>query len=219
MWTVKVGQPRPNRLGSSTTTADQEQLRVKAQRNLEAIRVADIAAPHARQVISSLWMRSMGESQELGGTRNEVQLDITRDVPIDDNAFTAELASIVDNSFNIHPVGTQQKRYCFKLPENPGAKLKASARNDRLFDPDTATAPGLLPVRRDQEYVRQVLSYVLKSPDGANEQPNVPIVLDPNWQRAPWANVKQDEQPTKWHERGRYETDLKKELGERYDRY
>lgn len=188
-------------LDSFATTADQEQLRVKAQRNLEAIRVAGVAAPHAREVISSLWMRSMGESQELGGTRNEVQLDITRDAPVDDNAFTAELAAIVDNSFNIHPVGTQQKRYCFKLPENPGAKLKASARNDRLFDPDTATAPGLMPVRRDQEYVRKVLNYVLKSPDGANEQPSLPIVLDPNWQRAPWANVKQDEQPAKWNER------------------
>ena len=189
-------------LDSFATTADQEQLRVKAQRNLEAIRAADIAAPHAREIISSLWMRSMGESQDLGGTRHEVQLDITRDAPLDDNSFTAELAAIVDNSFNIHPVGTQLKRYCFKLPENPGAKLKASARNDRLFDPDTATAPGLLPVRRDQEFVRTVLAYLLKSPDAASEQPSLPIVLDPNWQRAPWANVKQDEQPAKWHERG-----------------
>lgn len=189
-------------LDSFATTADQEQLRVKAQRNLEAIRAANVAAPHAREIISSLWMRSMGESQELGGTRNEVQLDITRGAPLDDNSFTAELVAIVDNSFNIHPVGAQLKRYCFKLPENPGAKLKASARNDRLFDPDTATAPGLLPVRRDQEYVRTVLTYLLKSPDATSEQPSLPIVLDPNWQRAPWANVKQDEQPAKWHERG-----------------
>jgi hypothetical protein len=190
-------------LDSFATSADQERLREKALRNLQAIKETGISAPHAREVISSLWMRSLSATQDVGGTRNEVQLDITREHVIDDNGFTAELAAIVENSFNIHEVGTQEKRFCFKLPENPEAKLKAWARNDRSFEPEAATAPGLLPVGRDQEYLRTVLNYLLKSPDSVSEQPSSPVVLDPNWEKAPWANVPQQDQPSGWTERGK----------------
>src|ERR1700728_4378177 len=105
-------------IDSFATSADQERLREKAIRNLSAIRDANVDAPHAREVISSIWVRSLSVTQDTGATRNEVQLDITQNEPIDDNSFTAELANIVDNSFNIHEIGTHEKRFCFKLPEN-----------------------------------------------------------------------------------------------------
>lgn len=190
-------------LDAFAASADQEKLREKALRNLDALRDANVTAPHALGVISSLWVRSLSASHESGGTRQEVQLDVTRDSAIDDNGFIAELAEIFDNSFNIHEVGTTEKRYCFKLPENPVSKVKAWARNDRFFDPDSAAAPGLLPVRKDQEYLRTVLNHQLRSPDSTSEQPCHPIVLDPNWEKAPWANVNlQTDHPTKWEERG-----------------
>ena len=176
-------------LDSLAASADQEQLRQKALRNLQAIRDASITAPHAVGVVSALWIRSLSAAHDAGGTRQEVQLDVTGGTPVDDNSFTAELTEIVDNSFNIHDVGTTEKRYCFKLPENPVSKVKAWARNDRSFEPETAAPPGLLPVRKDQEYLRTVLNYLLKSPDSTSEQPCVPIVLDPNWEKAPWANM------------------------------
>jgi hypothetical protein len=75
-------------IDSFATSADQERLREKAIRNLSAIRDAMIDAPHAREVISSIWVRSLSATQDTGATRNEVQLDITQDKPIDDNAFT-----------------------------------------------------------------------------------------------------------------------------------
>jgi hypothetical protein len=190
-------------IDSFATSADQERLREKAIRNLSAIREAKVETPHAREVISSIWVRSLSATQEVGGTRNEVQLDITRSKPIDDNAFTAELSDVVENSFNIHEVGTHEKRFCFKLPENPESKLKAWARNDRAFDPQSVTAPGLFPVRRDQEYLKQVLNYMLKTPEGTSEPPSQPIVLDPNWDKAPWANSPQPDQPAGWTERGK----------------
>ncbi len=190
-------------IDSFATSADQERLREKAIRNLQDIRKATVEAPNAREVISSIWVRSLSVTQDAGATRNEVQLDITRCKPIDDNAFTAELANIVENSFNIHEIGTQEKRFCFRLPENPESKLKVWARNDRAFDPQSATAPGLLAVRRDQEYLKQVLNYLLKTPDGTSEQPSQPVVLDPNWETAPWANVAQIDQPPGWTERGK----------------
>ena len=190
-------------IDSFATSADQERLREKAIRNLSAIHDAKIDAPHAREVISSIWVRSLSATQNTGATRNEVQLDITRSKAIDDNAFTAELANIVEGSFNIHPVGTHEQRFCFKLPENPESKLKAWARNDRAFDPQSAAAPGLLAVRRDQEYLKQVLNYLLKTPDGTSEPPSQPVVLDPNWERAPWANLQFADQPTGWTERGK----------------
>ncbi|MFV1968723.1 MAG: hypothetical protein ACC628_25170, partial [Pirellulaceae bacterium] len=174
----------------------------KAIRNLQAIQETGVTAPNARAVISSLWMRSVSATQDVGGTRNEVQLDVTRDSAVDPNQFTTELATIVENSFNIHEVGTHEKRFCFKLPENPEAKLKAWAKNDRSFDPEAATAPGLLPVGRDQQYLRDVLVYLLKSPESVSEQPSTPIVLDPNWESAPWANIPAQDQPAAWTERG-----------------
>ena len=189
-------------LDSIAATADQEQLREKALRNLEVVQKAGINAPNLREVISSLWVRSLSTTHDAGGTREQVQLDITRSKPVDDNAFTAELAEIVDNSFNVHVVGTAEKRYCFRLPENPKSKVKAWARNDRYFEPDAAAPPGLLAVRRDQEYLRTVLNHLLKSPDSTSEQPCRPIVLDPNWEKAPWANVPQTDRPSGWEERG-----------------
>lgn len=190
-------------IDSFATSADQERLREKAIRNLQAIQEANIEAPHAREVISSIWVRSLSATQDAGGARNEVQLDITRALPVDDNSFTAELANIVESSFNIHEVGTHEKRFCFKLPENPESKLKAWAKNDRAFDPQSATAAGLLPVRRDQEYLKLVLNYLLKTPDGTNEPPSQPVVLDPNWEKAPWASLLQPDQPAGWPERGK----------------
>jgi hypothetical protein len=189
-------------LDSFATSADQERLREKAIRNLQSLQEANVPAPHAREVISSLWIRSLSAAQDAGGSRREVQLDITRATVVDDNSFTNELATIVEGSFNIHEVGTQEKRYCFRLPENPESKLKAWARNDNAFKPQVAAAPGLLSVGHDQEYLRTVLNYVLKSPEGTNEQPSQPIVFDPNWEKAPWANVTDSDKPVTWADRG-----------------
>jgi hypothetical protein len=50
--------------------------------------------------------------------------------PIDDNAFQVELATVIENSFNIHQDGP---RLVFREEENPQAKLMACARNDKLF--------------------------------------------------------------------------------------
>lgn len=190
-------------LDAFTASADQEKLREKAIRNLKALRDARVPAPHALAVISSLWMRSLSPGHDAGGTRKEVQLDVTRNAPVDDNGFTLELAEIIDNSFNIHEIGTTEKRYCFRLPENPVSKVKAWARNDHHFVPETAAAPGLLPVGRDQDYVRKALNHMLRPADAASEPPSRPIVLDPNWNTAPWANVQlQTDVPAKWEEGG-----------------
>ena len=185
-------------IDSFATTADQEHLREKAQRNLKAITEAGVAAPNARGVISSIWMRSLSMARTLGGTKPELQLDITRGQAVDDNAFTAEVVEIVDNSFNIHTLEAGEKRYCFKLEENPLSKLKAWARNDRVFAPQAAAPPGLLAVRPDQDFLRKTLEHMLRSPDGVKEQPSRVIILDPNWEKAPWANCPQQDLPERW---------------------
>jgi hypothetical protein len=156
-----------------------------------------------REVISSIWVRSLSAVQAGGATRREVQLDLTSTIPVDDNAFTAELAEIVENSFNIHESGLHEKRYCFRLPENPESKLKAWARNDRAFDPQTAAAPGLMRIGRDQEFLCKFLNHYLKTPDLARELPSQVVVLDVNWENAPWANIQQQDQPASWTEKGK----------------
>ena len=61
-----------------------------------------------------------------------------------DNAFQVELATIVENSFNIHQDGT---KLLFREEENPRAKLMAYARNDKLFA-DGADFDGMLAMYR-----------------------------------------------------------------------
>jgi energy-coupling factor transporter ATP-binding protein EcfA2 len=190
-------------IDSFATSADQERLREKAIRNLSALKEANVPAPHMREVISSIWVRSLSAVQAGGATRREVQLDLTSTIPVDDNAFTAELAEIVENSFNIHESGLHEKRYCFRLPENPESKLKAWARNDRAFDPQTAAAPGLMRIGRDQEFLCKFLNHYLKTPDLARELPSQVVVLDVNWENAPWANIQQQDQPASWTEKGK----------------
>jgi hypothetical protein len=185
-------------LDSFATTADQEHLREKAIRNLEALQAAGVKAEHAREVVSGIWVRSLSASNLVGGTREELQLDVTRARAISDNSFTAELTTIVESSFNIHEVGTTEKRYCFKLEENPLSKVKATAKNDKLFDPDGPAAPGLLPVMKDQTFIRQVLEHQFRSPDSVSEPPSRVIVLDANWEQSPWANVPTQDLPDRW---------------------
>jgi hypothetical protein len=185
-------------LDSFATTADQEHLREKAIRNLAALQSAGVQAEHAREAISGIWVRSLSATNIVGGTREELQLDLTRATAINDNPFTAELTTIVENSFNIHEVGTTDKRYCFKLEENPLSKVKATAKNDKLFDADVQTPPGLLPVMKDQAFIRLVLEHQLRSPDAASELPSRVIVLDLNWEKSPWANVPAQDMPERW---------------------
>jgi len=185
-------------IDSFATTADQERLREKAIRNLEALQAAGVQAEHSREAISGIWIRSLSATNILGGTREELQLDLTRSKAIDDNAFTAELTAIVENSFNIHEVGTSEKRFCFKLEENPLSKVKATAKNDKLFEADAPSPPGLLPVLKDQAFIRQVLEHQLRSPDSVSETPSRVVVLDPNWEGSPWANIPAQDQPERW---------------------
>jgi len=188
----------PTLIDSFATTADQERLRQTAIRNLEALKAAGVQAGHAREAVSGIWMRSLSATNVLGGTREELQLDLTRATVIDDNSFTADLATIVENSFNIHEVGTADKRFCFKLEENPLSKVKATAKNDKLFEPEVPTPNGLLPVMKDQAFIRQVLEHSLRSPDSPAEPPSRVIVLDPNWENSPWAIIPTQDLPERW---------------------
>jgi hypothetical protein len=190
-------------IDSFATSADQERLREKAIRNLSALKEANIAAPHMREVISSVWVRSLSTVQAGGATRREIQLDLTRTEPVDDNAFIAELSEIVENSFNIHESGSHEKKFAFRLPENPESKLKAWARNDNAFQPQTATAPGLMAIGRDQEFLSRFINSFFKPLDLARESPLQVIVLDGNWASAPWANIQQQELPANWTEKGK----------------
>src|SRR5690606_1843532 len=81
-------------LDSIATAADQEKLRAIAQRNLESITASGVNIPHARELISALWMRSLSSGKNNGATRQELQLDITRGASQDNNAFRVELGQL-----------------------------------------------------------------------------------------------------------------------------
>jgi hypothetical protein len=165
-------------------------LRAKAQQNIisvtEAVSQHAHLAPHLKEIVGALWLRSIAVGNLAGAEAATLQVDITRDKPIDDNAFQVELATIVENSFNIHQDGP---RLVFKEEENPRAKLMACARNDKLF------ADG-----SDQFQLAKQIRYVIGGTDEVAKIFRV-IVLPKSWYTDPWSALDEVEQPERWDDR------------------
>ncbi|MBR0946837.1 MULTISPECIES: DUF499 domain-containing protein [Bradyrhizobium] len=165
-------------------------LREKAQQNIISVQDArpDYASivPHLHETVSALWLRSIAIGNLAGAEAATLQLDITREKPVDDNAFQVELATIVDNSFNIHPDGA---KLLFREEENPRARLMAYARNDKLF------ADG-----SDQAQLAKQVRYVIGGTDEVAKAFRV-IALPKSWVSDPWISLDESEQPDKWDDR------------------
>lgn len=165
-------------------------LRAKAQQNVISVTeaVADHAAvvPHLKEIVAALWLRSIAVGNLAGAEPAVLQVDVTSSKPIDDNAFQVELATIVENSFNIHQDGS---RLVFREEENPRAKLMACARNDKLF------ADG-----SDQIQLAKQVRYVIGGSDEVAKTFRV-IALPKAWRTDPWSTVEDAEQPERWDER------------------
>jgi predicted AAA+ superfamily ATPase len=149
-------------------------LREKALRNLQAVNdaIAGTAQklPHLEEIIGALWLRSLAEVNQAGADLATLQVDVTRDKPVDDNGFQVEIATIVENSFNIHEDGNC---YIFKEEENPQAKLIANARNDKLFQQN-----------EDRAHLAKETRYVLEGSSGV-DLPYRVIVLPQEWKINP----------------------------------
>lgn len=164
-------------------------LREKAQRNLsavlDAVKFPAQNVPHLADVVGALWLRSLA-IKNAGAEPAVLQVDITRAKPIDDNAFQAELSTIVENSFNIHQDGA---RLVFREEENPQAKLIANARNDKLF------ADG-----SDKLQLAREVRYVIGGTEGVAKAFRV-IVLAASWTAKPWDGVEESDLPAQWDDR------------------
>jgi len=165
-------------------------LRAKAQQNIisvtEAMSDQTGNAPHLQDIVSALWLRSIAVGNIAGAEPATLQVDITRSKPVDDNAFHVELATIIENSFNIHQDGP---RLVFKEEENPRAKLMACARNDKLFINGS-----------DQAQLAKQVRYVIGGTDEVAKSFRV-IALPKAWQTDPWINLDEAEQPERWDDR------------------
>ncbi|GLC93985.1 hypothetical protein Tamer19_33930 [Cupriavidus sp. TA19] len=165
-------------------------LRAKAQQNIISVTeaVADHAnlAPHLQEIVGALWLRSIAVGNLAGAEPATLQVDITRSKAVDDNAFQVELATIVENSFNIHQDGP---RLVFREEENPRAKLMACARNDKLFTDGS-----------DQAQLAKQIRYVIGGTDEVAKTFRV-IALPKSWQIDPWSTLDENEQPERWDDR------------------
>lgn len=165
-------------------------LREKAQQNIISVTEArhDHAsvAPHLQEIVGALWLRSIAVGNLAGAEPAMLQLDITRNKPVDDNAFQVELATIVENSFNIHQEGA---KLLFREEENPRAKVIAYARNDKLF------ADGA-----DQAQLAKQVRYVIAGSDEVAKTFRV-IALPRNWANDPWTLLDDAEHPDRWDDR------------------
>jgi hypothetical protein len=164
-------------------------LREKAQQNILSVQGARYdharVASHLQEIVGALWLRSIAVDNLVGAEPATLQLDITRDAPIDDNAFQVELAIIVENSFNIHQEGT---RLVFREEENPRARLMACARNDKQF------ADG-----SDKAQLARQTRYVISGSEEASAFRV--IALPESWRTDPWISLDKFEQPENWGDR------------------
>lgn len=165
-------------------------LRAKAQQNIisvtEAVPSHASLAPHLQEIVGALWLRSIAVGNLAGAEPATLQADITRDKPVDDNAFQVELATIVENSFNIHQDGP---RLVFREEENPQAKLMACARNDKLF----SDGSDLAQLAREVRYVIGGTEEVVKT--------FRVIALPKSWLTDPWTPLDESERPERWDDR------------------
>ena len=165
-------------------------LRAKAQQNIisvtEAVANHASLAPHLQEIVGALWLRSIAVGNLAGAEPATLQVDITRNKAVDDNAFQVELATIVENSFNIHQDGP---RLVFREEENPRAKLMACARNDKLFTDGS-----------DQAQLAKQVRYVIGGTDEVAKTFRV-IALPKSWQTDPWSTLDEAEQPERWDDR------------------
>ena len=164
-------------------------LRDKALRNVSAVREAagaDENTPHLPEIVGALWLRSLVLGNLAGAEPETLQIDITRGERIDDNAFQDELATIVENSFNIHHDGP---RLVFREEENPQAKLIAGARNDKLFEDGS-----------DRDQLAKEVRYVIGGGDQVSRAFRV-VVLRSDWESTPWVTVEDADRPEQWDQR------------------
>lgn len=165
-------------------------LREKAQHNIisvtEAVYNHANLAPHLQEIMGALWLRSIAVGNLAGADPATLQVDITRSKPVDDNAFQVELATIVENSFNIHQDGL---RLVFREEENPRAKLMACARNDKLFTDGS-----------DQVQLAKQIRYVIGGSETSAGKFRV-IALPKRWQNDPWSTLDEKERPEQWDDR------------------
>jgi hypothetical protein len=174
----------------SVSNEHHRSLRAKAQQNIisvtEAVPHHASLSPHLQEVVGALWLRSIAVGNLAGAEPATLQADITRDKPVDDNAFQVELATIVENSFNIHQDGP---RLVFREEENPQAKLMACARNNKLFSDGS-----------DLAQLAKEVRYVIGGTEAVAKTFRV-IALPKSWQTAPWTTLEEAEQPERWDDR------------------
>jgi len=165
-------------------------LRAKAQQNIisvtEAVPNHASLAPHLQEIIGSLWLRSIAVGNLAGAEPATLQADITRDKALDGNAFQVELATVVENSFNIHQEGP---RLVFREEENPQAKLMACARNNKLFEDGS-----------DKAQLAKEVRYVIGGSEEVAKTFRV-IALPDAWLTDPWSKLDEAEQPDRWDDR------------------
>ena len=174
----------------SVSNEHHRSLRAKAQQNIisvtEAVPNHTSLAPHLQELLGALWLRSIAVGNLAGAEPVTLQADITRDLAIDDNAFQVELATIVENSFNIHQDGA---RLVFREEENPQAKLMACARNDKLFSDGS-----------DLAQLAKEVRYVIGGAEEVAKTFHV-IALPKSWLTDPWSTLDESEQPEHWDDR------------------
>lgn len=165
-------------------------LRAKAQQNIisvtEAVPGHASTVPHLQEIVGALWLRSIAVGNLAGAEPATLQADITRDKAVDDNGFQVELATIIENSFNIHQDG---HRLVFREEENPQAKLMACARNDKLFLDDS-----------DLAQLAKEVRYVIGGTEEVAKTFRV-IVLPKSWLSDPWSSLDETDQPERWDDR------------------
>jgi len=174
-----------------------DKLRLIAQDNLASISVTNPELSHAREMISDIWMHSLSHDSNSGIDTALLHLEITRDKPIDDNTFQVELATLIENSTHLFGGDSSPIPVKYSLEENPGSKVRAFAKNEKLWDPKAVpTAGQQVYPSEDIIFIRETIKKLFY-PE-ISEPPSKIIVLGPSWRTNPWDEVGENDKPQYW---------------------
>jgi hypothetical protein len=172
---------------NSVARPEHSNLRRVALLNLEEVREAipdwPTKLPHLSGALSALWLRSLSADRMAGAETTDLLIDLTKEQDLDENLFAAELHEITENSANIHPAGN---KLVFRQQDNPDARVKATARNDKFFEGE-----------KDFAQLRAEIRYLIEGQAGSGE--TRVIILPPNWETKPWDSLlSEDDKPEAW---------------------
>ncbi len=163
-----------DRLIAAIGTTNTHRLAKIALQNINVVRenFRENCPPITERALASLYVRSLNMGRQPGASREQIQADLSAAQKYDDGQFKDQWAQIIGESYNVHE---KENRYYFDIPENAHTKLRAHAKNAKLFEQG-----------QDIEKILSVLEWTYAPTNNADRERFRWCILGRDWRLNPF---------------------------------